>query len=263
MSLNFDLIKIIVTAASATINAGNLYAKIRINEKLSESEVDEYLEPIYSDLLKVKKALVNMNVSSMNINLASKTESLKAPKFIKENKETLLKIQNDIENLVKKYDAVANVCVGILNEKLAQESILLNVSRDELDEIPREMVDYILNYKNNTQVSQLCNKIEDKLLNKNKLENREYANDLDFHKKIDIAINNTLNEIWDKDNFDNSFTKSITKLFQNEVNSQSEREIRLQEYLKSFLEFSSFAYKEIEQNIEDIDRYYEKSKPKK
>jgi len=264
--MDFEKIKTLVTATSAFVTAGNLYTKLNLKEKLSESEVNDFLEPIHNDFMKAKQGLENIEMDKVKIQLKTKLESLKAPRFLKDNRETFTKLENHLNEVVNKYNDVCNLCVGVFNESLNIEQLNCNFRIEELGEVPLKLVDYLFHFKKNEEVNELYKDLVELVRNKIPDSELDWIEKNKLHQKIDDAVSNAINRIKAIDiSIQSPIAEFVRKYFNDATTNAElkEYQIMLQGYVRSFLEYRNFVYKEVKEIAASIGDYYEKNKPRK
>lgn len=260
--MSFEEIQLAIKTISTIVTATNIYTKIKFPGKLSEDEVTNFIEPVYNDLLRVKKGLQYIEIDKININLSEKIDSLKSPKFFKDNEKILKYLETLINNIAKQYSIICASCTGIVNEALKEENLYYFFKPDELGELPNIMGYCIFNYNN----SQVINNISAKLHTILKQKFPTFGLDFNETNINNNKINNVITKVITRicNIIDLSSENSIKSFF----NISAERipdtpkQDMLKKYVAGFFKDVTHAYIEVTGTIEKIKNYYEKSKPK-
>lgn len=264
--MEFEKIKTLVTATSALVNAGNIYLKLNFSDKLSESEVNDFLEPIHNDFMNVKQGLDDIKIENIKIELKTRIEMLKAPKFLKDNKKVFIEIENHISYVINLYNGICNLCVGVFNEALKMKQLNFHFKIEELGEIPQKLVDYLFHFKEDKEINELHQNLINLVKNKVSTDGLDWIEANKLEKKIDEVVFDTCNRVKAIDiSIESPIVEFIKKYFNNETTNiqLTEYQIMLQGQVRSFLEYRNFVFNEIKENAKSIESYYEKHKPKK
>lgn len=264
--MDFEKIKTLVTATSAFVTAGNIYTKLNINGKLSESEVSEFLEPMYKDLMNVKQGLEDITMDRVRTKFKETIDSLKAPKFLKDNRKVLVELENHIGEVINRYNSVCNLCVGVVNESLRIENLNCFLNIEELGDIPPKLVDYLFHFKNSEEVNDICKDLINLVQNKISINELDWIEERKLNQKINNAVLNAINGIKAIDiSIENPINEFVRKYFDNTMTNTplTEYQIMLQGHVRSFLEYRSLVFNKVRETATSIEEYYEKHKPKK
>lgn len=142
---------------------------------------------------------------------------------------------------------------------------MYNFKVEDLGKIPQKLAACIFKYRNEEDINKLSQEMVDffkKTISTSGLTGIEAIR---LKLNLDAISINIINKISmiDKNN-ENPIQEFIDKYF-NEKNhyiNLSEREIWLRGYVRQFYDYTDFVYREINDFIEQIDRHYEKHKPK-
>ncbi|MFL0194415.1 hypothetical protein ACJDU8_02335 [Clostridium sp. WILCCON 0269] len=255
-------ISLIIRTISTVVTATNIYTKIKFPGKLSENEVTDFIEPVYNDLLRVKRGLQYIEIDKININLSEKIDSLKSPKFFKDNEKILKDLETLINNISKQYRIICASCTGIVNEALKEEDLHYCFKPDELGELPSIMGYCIFNYNNREVINKISTKLhtilEQKFPNFGLNFNETNIN----NNKINYGIIKVIDRICDI--IDLSSENSIKRFFNihtERIPATPKQDI-LKKYVASFFKDITHAHIEVTGTIEEIKNHYEKFRPK-